>query len=158
MEKHAHFRASDIVGGIANDVEVKPEIILPCRHIVAHELDIWMRDEYGPICGILRELTKTLFRLRNMSIGSNSFVLTVNEDPKPDLALRLLEILSNTRFELQVWLGFKDTESRQLCRRPVLVIESGKIEPLMSLEGLVRDHLSCEEKVLFVTFSFFSLL
>jgi len=100
------------------------------------------------------ELTKTVFRLGNVRIGLDSFVLTVNEDPKPDLTLRLLEILSNARFELQVRLRLKDTESRQLHRWPILVIESGKIEALMGLEGLICDHLGCQEKVLPVTLPF----
>jgi len=99
-----------------------------------------------------------MFRLGNVRIGPDSFVLTVNEDPKPDLALRLLEILSNARFELQVRLRLKDTESRQLRRWPILVIESGKIETLMGLEGLVCDHLGCQEKVLLVTLSFLRFL
>jgi len=84
--------------------------------------------------------------------------VTYHDGPKSELALGLLEILSNTGFELQVWFCLKDTESGQLCRRPILVIESGKIEALMSLEALVRDNPCSEDKAQFVTFQLFCFL
>lgn len=43
MQGRAHLGAGYIVGGVTNDVKVKPEIILSRRHIIAHELDIWRR-------------------------------------------------------------------------------------------------------------------
>ena len=52
----------------------------------------------------LRELTKVPCSISEYGIGLDSLDVTVDEDPKSDLALRLFEVLSNTRFNLQVWL------------------------------------------------------
>jgi hypothetical protein len=81
----------------------------------------------------LRELTKAMFRLRICASGGTVLNVTVDEDPKSDLALRLLEVLSNTRFKRRVWL----------C--------------LMGLKGLVGDRLGYQEKVLLAAFRFLCL-
>jgi len=55
--------------------------------------------------------------------------------------------------ELDVRLLLEHAEGGQVGRKPVLVLKAGKIEPLMLLEGLVRDDLDGEVQVLLVTFA-----
>ena len=52
----------------------------------------------------LRELTEVPCSISEYGIGPDGLDVTVDEDPKSDLALRLFEVLSNTRFNLRVWL------------------------------------------------------
>ena len=59
--------------------------------------------------------------------------------------------------ELDVRLLFEHTEGGQLGREPVLVLEAGKIEPLVLLKGLVRDDLDGKVQVLLVTFAALAL-
>jgi len=42
VEEHARLGASDIVRRVTGDVEVKSEIPVSSRHIVAYKLDIWV--------------------------------------------------------------------------------------------------------------------
>jgi len=59
--------------------------------------------------------------------------------------------------ELDVRLLFEHAEGGQLGREPVLVLEAGKIESLMLLEGLIRDDLDGKVQVLLVTFTALAL-
>lgn len=59
--------------------------------------------------------------------------------------------------ELNVRLLFEHAEGGQLGREPVLVLEAGKIEPLVLLKGLVRDDLDGKVQVLLVTFAALAL-
>ena len=63
----------------------------------------------------------------------------------------------HTLLELDVRLLLEHAEGRQLGRGPVLVLEAGKIESLMLLEGFVRDDLYGKIQVLLVAFAALAL-
>ena len=80
--------------------------------------------------------------LRNGRIWPNSLVLAVDEDPQPDLILRVLEVRCQAIFKCAIVFLFENTETRKLGGWPVSLIESRKVETFMTSESLVGDNLN----------------
>lgn len=93
-----------------------------------------------------------------MRVRSNGLILTVHEHPKSNRVLILLEVFGNSRFELEIWFVLQDAEGREICGRPVLLVEGCQIEALVRLEGLIRNDLGGQEQMLLVSFPLLRLL
>ncbi len=76
-----------------------------------------------------------------MGVGSNSLILSVDENPQPDLALRIVEMLRYAGFEGTVCFTLEDSERGEIGRRPVPLIEGGQIKAFMLTECLVGNNL-----------------
>jgi hypothetical protein len=68
-------------------------------------------------------LTKTLFGLGYVCIGSNSLVLPIDKHPQTDLILLVTELLGDTGLELEIGFSLENPERSKLGRRPILVLE-----------------------------------
>lgn len=91
---------------------------------------------------VVRELTKGGLVLGYRGIWSHSLVLSVDENPQPDLAIQVVEMASNTILESSIGLGLEDSEAWEIRWRPVLLIKGGEIEAFVAGESIVRDNLS----------------
>lgn len=88
-----------------------------------------------------RRLTLSRVHVLDGDVGSDGLVLPVDEDPESEIGLGKLEVGGDSSLEGLVGLVLEHSEDGKVRRRDVLVVERGKVEPLVLLEGLVGDDL-----------------
>lgn len=100
------------------------------------------------------ELTQASLCFGNKYIWSHSLVLSVDQDPKPYLLLRHIEVVGNPALKGRVQLLFEDSEGRKFRSRPSLVFKRCQVEALVFGEGVVGDDLSRQIKMLLFALAF----
>lgn len=83
-------------------------------------------------------------------IGTDSLILTVDQNPKTELPLGDFEVLRDTLLKGEEVFGLQHSEGGQLGSRQVLVVEGSKIETLVAREDVIGDDLGGEVEVLLV--------
>jgi len=76
-----------------------------------------------------------------MSIWAYSLILSIYQYPKPNLALRVFEMLCYTGLEGAVGFLLQHTKTGEIRWRPVFLVEGGQVESLMPRKGIIGNNL-----------------
>jgi hypothetical protein len=93
---------------------------------------------------VLTVLTLLSITVGNRKVWANSLVLTIDKDPKAELAFRDLEVRGDSLLEQSIRLGLEHAERWQLGGGQVLVIERSQVETLMLAIDVVCNDLACQ--------------
>ncbi len=91
-------------------------------------------------------LTQGRLVLWYMRVRSHSLILSVDEHPKTDLSLWVIEMLRHPRFERAICLILENAERWKFRGGPISVVETREIESFMLVEGIVRNDLQRARK------------
>lgn len=116
--------------------------MLPRRHLIAHSLHSCAREvSDAQSSQSAAQLTQCRIGVGDWRIGSNSLVLTVDEDPQTNVLGSVVVLTSDLSAKVDESLGLEDAVRRNLGGRDGAVVEGGEVEALVTREGLVGDDL-----------------